>query len=298
MAKGDFIEYVVSDDPNKYPNDGEQNGYYYDVFDGSGAYVWKRYSQQPYDVTISVKVVNSGLGLQLSSDDVDLSTVDSSYLSGMYGTYGQSNLPYGFVDATTFMFVSSAGTQNNKNFTYDPTTQIVTLASKVSDSISWGDISKHVDTPYVYAVDDNPSKYPDKSTQDGYYYELFLEGIPIPPGITKFAVDKIKYSSNTSVDGGKALSHSLGSIPRIWILIANELTGSSGVHLYLSIGAASLLSTTYRSGYSLFRNLANNSDAPQGGTPTYPTASQVTIYCGSATYYMKAGVEYTLITMA
>ena len=29
MAKGNFIEYVVSDNPNKYPNDGEQSGYYY-----------------------------------------------------------------------------------------------------------------------------------------------------------------------------------------------------------------------------------------------------------------------------
>ncbi len=263
-----------------------------------GAYVWKRYSQQPYDVTISVAEVNSGAGFQLSSNDVDLSTVDASYLAGMYGTYGASAYRYGFVDSTTFEFYSSNGTAYTRTYTYDPTTQIVTLGSSVSSGISWGNISKHVDTPYVYAVDDNPSKYPDKSTQDGYYYELFLEGIPIPPGITKFAVDKIKYSRNTSVDGGKALSHSLGSIPRIWILIANELTGSSGVHLYLSIGAASLLSTTYRNGYSLFRNLANNSDAPQGGTPTYPTASQVTIYCGSATYYMKAGVEYTLITMA
>lgn len=29
MSKGNFIEYVVSDNPNKYPNDGEQSGYYY-----------------------------------------------------------------------------------------------------------------------------------------------------------------------------------------------------------------------------------------------------------------------------
>ena len=29
MAKGNFIEYVVSDNPNKYPMDGEQSGYYY-----------------------------------------------------------------------------------------------------------------------------------------------------------------------------------------------------------------------------------------------------------------------------
>ena len=31
MAKGNFIEYVVSDNPNKYPNDGEQSGYYYET---------------------------------------------------------------------------------------------------------------------------------------------------------------------------------------------------------------------------------------------------------------------------
>lgn len=35
MAKGNFIEYVVSDNPNKYPNDGEQSGYYYELFDRS-----------------------------------------------------------------------------------------------------------------------------------------------------------------------------------------------------------------------------------------------------------------------
>ena len=32
MAKGNFIEYVVSDNPNKYPNNGEQGGYYYELY--------------------------------------------------------------------------------------------------------------------------------------------------------------------------------------------------------------------------------------------------------------------------
>ena len=31
MAKGNFIEYVVSDNPNKYPDSGEQSGYYYET---------------------------------------------------------------------------------------------------------------------------------------------------------------------------------------------------------------------------------------------------------------------------
>lgn len=32
MAKGNFIEYVVSDNPNKYPKDGEQGDYYYELY--------------------------------------------------------------------------------------------------------------------------------------------------------------------------------------------------------------------------------------------------------------------------
>ena len=32
MAKGNFIDYVVSDNPNKYPNDGEQGGYWYELY--------------------------------------------------------------------------------------------------------------------------------------------------------------------------------------------------------------------------------------------------------------------------
>ena len=32
MAKGNFIEYVVSNNPNKYPNNGEQGDYYYELY--------------------------------------------------------------------------------------------------------------------------------------------------------------------------------------------------------------------------------------------------------------------------
>ena len=50
MAKGNFIEYVISDDPNKYPNDSEQDGYYYrKVIQGgsnSGQYVWSKHESE------------------------------------------------------------------------------------------------------------------------------------------------------------------------------------------------------------------------------------------------------------
>ena len=53
MAKGNFIEYVVSDNPNKYPNGREQGGYYYELYgkpikiygvswDGTSTTTWTR----------------------------------------------------------------------------------------------------------------------------------------------------------------------------------------------------------------------------------------------------------------
>lgn len=34
MAKGNFIDYIVSDDPNKYPDGGEKDGYWYEKVGG------------------------------------------------------------------------------------------------------------------------------------------------------------------------------------------------------------------------------------------------------------------------
>lgn len=46
-GKGELINYVVSDNPNAFP-DGyvHSDGFFYELFDGSGAYVWKKYGKK------------------------------------------------------------------------------------------------------------------------------------------------------------------------------------------------------------------------------------------------------------
>lgn len=43
MAKR-FVGYVVSNDPNKYPDGGNVGDFYYKKHDGAGLYIWKRHN--------------------------------------------------------------------------------------------------------------------------------------------------------------------------------------------------------------------------------------------------------------
>ena len=59
MAKGNFIEYVVSDNPNKYPNDGEQGGYYWELFAPCKIVTWAGGTDE--EIVAMVEAADQGL---------------------------------------------------------------------------------------------------------------------------------------------------------------------------------------------------------------------------------------------
>ena len=59
MAKGNFIEYVVSDNPNKYPNDGEQSGYYYEKMFNPSLVTWAGGTDE--EIVKMVQLADAGL---------------------------------------------------------------------------------------------------------------------------------------------------------------------------------------------------------------------------------------------
>ena len=63
MAKGNFIDYIISDDPNKYPSDGlHTDGYYYEAISGA-------------NVTIGGVKVKDDLNLVSGVTDLSVSTL-------------------------------------------------------------------------------------------------------------------------------------------------------------------------------------------------------------------------------
>ena len=151
-----------------------------------------------------------------------------------------------------------------------------------------------------YVVSDSPTAYPDGGEQDGYWYEKVVEGIPIPIGITKFAVDKFTLSADTYFSNGVNVYPSLDVPPRIAIVISPLLELGYIYNIAGVIGDYKT-SATIRSGYCLASYYVNEAKGAvtdnSVGKMNYYDEGYLAMSSGISQKF-KAGVEYTLITMA
>ena len=153
-----------------------------------------------------------------------------------------------------------------------------------------------------FVVSDQSTAYPDGGTQDGYWYEKVVEGVDLltAMGYTKIAVDKFTFTSRTPANSSKKISHSLGVEPKS-VLLLSPLTYSKMQESDILNGSYqnfSESSPTILSGSFLYAN-SNSGDFKSANGYVYLVSEETTtkLYFSSS-YYFKAGIEYTLITMA
>lgn len=149
-----------------------------------------------------------------------------------------------------------------------------------------------------YVVDNKESAYPDGGTQDGYWYEKVLEGIPISKlGFTKFSIDKVKYTSRTNCKD-YPIHHSLGEKPKIAILFPDITGYAAGVVNNDVRGFAALKgydgNIMEKYCYCAYYNSGSVSGTTTSAIFTESTA-QIT---ESSVYYYGKDITYTLLTMA
>lgn len=268
-----------------------------------GQYVWEKYNIITYpDLTMTVlSSENSSTVIQVSSDDVDLSAVDSSYFIGYSG-----NLPSGgsehiitFTTATDVHILWSGTNNLDTTFTYDSSTARITIANPWNGTPT-DTFTKEIKEFIGYIVADDEDKYPNGAFHsDGYWYEKIDGGLtPEVFGCSKVAIDKFTFS--TQQDLNTRLSHSLGVVPVYAFLVSTQNVSLSYAVEYGTITEISSADTYYgmarlktNSGhtYSTY-SLSNASLRPTNATVQFLGGSY-----GGTTYY-EAGVEYTLITMA
>lgn len=133
----------------------------------SGEYAWRKYSNQLTDYTITFTQITTGnpIKIQVGSNGIDLSSVDSSFFIGLSGKYAGS-YPYQFVSASK---LSLNGTQYS--FTYDAAKAQITLSAQISSKVTFTSATKSLRTKLGFTVSDNSAAYPESGEQDGYYYE-------------------------------------------------------------------------------------------------------------------------------
>ena len=171
----------------------------------------------------------------------------------------------------------------------------------------WKKLTAEGGTFVDYVVDNNESKYPDGGTQGGYWYERMKEGItPEMFGCTKMAIDNVTYSSDQSGDrwDGLRVNHSLGTVPKFSILLANGNVPEIENYIKFSIttfpnaNKGGSLSIGYSEYYGWCSEGFISVSADQQPTPTdtYAEFKPGSMFLGILR--LKAGIEYTLITMA
>ena len=267
----------------------------------SGAYVWKRtaYTESEVSVTNPSCSVSGTQNMVLSNANFDLDSVDTSFFDGFSG----GSISFAMVNGVLNCYF---GGSQYATATYEPSTHTLVQTAAMGTISSMSYTGKKTYTFTVETVDfvvsDSESAYPDGGTQDGYWYEKVVEGVDLltAMGYTKIAVDKFTFTSRTTANSSKKISHSLGVEPKS-VLLLSPLTYSKMQQFDILNGYYqnfSESSPTTLSGSLLYAN-SNSGDFKSADGYVHLVSGETTtkLYFNSS-YYFKAGIEYTLITMA
>lgn len=282
-----FDSYVVSDVEDAYPNGGELDGYYYEKGE-SGEYVWKK-CERVAPITLSFTQTQTyPMIVKVSSDDVDLTKVDGSFFVGVKMDTPDTGIDIEFLDNMKVLYNTT-----EMAYTYTASTCQIEINNNPGNIYSWNDYTKEAIVTFLdYVVSDDPTAYPDKAIQDGYWYERVSEEDGITPeifGCSRMAVDTFVYSSST-VANGVTLNHSLNDVPKVVLITVKNRPSA-----YYNVGnmLAIVTATNQLSG-----GIEYYTSQIVGGSASGTVTSTTIKLSLSVNAYFITGAEYQLITMA
>ena len=223
MTKGNFIEYVISDISNKYPNNGEQDGYYY-----------KRVITETEEKTVTagtspIEVIPSE-GKSISKVTVNHTPTEEKTV-----TPTTENLIVAPVEGKQ---LSQVTVQGDANFIEENIAEGITMWGKTGTHQGGGSgqyvWSKHESEtgPFIeYVTGEAKADYPDGGWQDGAWYTLKL--VPVPPAYLSFLgnEDFTLKTNNTTKNWDGTLEYSTDK--STWNTWDGTEISSAGSKLYL-----------------------------------------------------------------
>lgn len=155
-----------------------------------------------------------------------------------------------------------------------------------------------------YVISSDSEAYPDGGELDGYWYEMVEEGMNLLSicGFTEIAIDTFTPSNNIKLGNRNTLSHSLNKNPKFFIILCDIESAPTGISDAVACGM-SIVGATTSGPYIAFNELkdrnGNHGAYYEYLDPNEPvTANSIKFWATDTNYYFKAGVTYTLITMA
>ncbi|HBI2170533.1 TPA: hypothetical protein KZI03_000604 [Listeria monocytogenes] len=263
-----------------------------------GAYVWKKCDKPPQG-TVHLTQITDGttpMTVQLSSDVVDLSTITAKSLVGLTLYVTVPTTSSGIV--TSSLPITSETTHtyagNTYGISYDTTNYQLKFTDLGWPMGTWKDITlSNIQTVLDYVVSDDPTAYPDGGEHGGYWYEKFQLD-PTLFGCTKYVVDTFTFSTDTPSQN-LSINHSLGEVPLFYFISADKnAMGTSGTYIFICTGIADPNSN----GYGIVKLLVDGVVKRGYASGSFGPCTSDVVCTPSVSHKFKAGIEYTLITMA
>lgn len=297
--------------------------------DREGQYVWKKWEVTETVLTNPSIVLTGSLatGVSVTSANVDLSKVNESFFEGF--TLGNNVFTYNangdFVYSNEgveyaaswdkeqkLLFIPTRGSAfSNHTFTYTGN-KTVYLLSETTSFVTSDDSSAYPndgvqDGGWYLKVenysDDNPLTIGENGAtiEAGTLFETALQilsgveaGVPLPAPFTKYIVREFTMSSRAA--GTTAVTHGLGTIPKL-VLLIGKTTSTTSYDMFSycitdwgQTGNGSVLIGYY---YSVGSSTPHRYEK-KNATLTSSAVSSI----GDSGYYYAKGVTYTLIAFA
>lgn len=169
---------------------------------------------------------------------------------------------------------------------------------------AWNKLSAKGGEFIGFVVSNNASEYPNGGTQDGYWYELVIDGLDLSLiGCTKCAVDKFTVTANTY---SQDIAHSLGEKPKLAIITASKKVNAAGSNQIAVYRALYSCLDGVEKGGIIASGLSNYGEdwlftyGNKQGSYFDAKASHLQWWGSSNNMYayFMAGVEYTVFTAA
>ena len=271
----------------------------------SGLYVWAKYNA---DIGLGESINN--IALANDGTSIDIYVKENLYIMED-GTIVVQGEPYSTVSISSVVEDTCIGGMTPTKYCIGVDGNVYSsplshIAGSVDNCLA--NLVKVVKSTFIdFVVSDSPTAYPDGGEQGGYWYERMKEGItPEMFGCTKMAIDTVTYSSDQSGDrwDGLRINHTLGTVPKFSILLANGNVPEIKNYIKFSIttfpnanrgGSLSIGYSEYN-GWCSEGFTSVSADQQPTPTDTYAEFKPGSMFLGFL--YLKAGIEYTLITMA
>ena len=280
-----------------------------------GLTAWAKYNYLPKinltNPTFKANVTSTGITITEASFDLSLLT-EENYKEILNGFHYQSNsyMRFEFNSSGTLYWYSTSSSASEVTGYSNGVITTTTIHNNLGEQDFIYDGEKvfraESKTLVGYVVSDDENAYPDGGIQDGYYYEKVVDGIPPEIfGCTKMAIDTFTVPQDTV---SVTVNHSLGEKPVCAIIVTDVVNVPKNAEKKYPLRLA-IVFPIITSGVNIYtafltkEYLTNDGDyatAVKYQTQGTVSASQLQIIVDSANgfKYIKAGTEYTLITMA